>query len=282
MCLVAFAKILGWEIIDDYLLKRPWHQLFKFDLDTLAQTFSNKGMFTKELADEMLRPVLRAIDKKTDITLAEFYELTQVEMHFMTSEMVEFKLVDVSHKTHPQWTLSNALYSSICLPFLFKPLALNGGLYMDGSLFQHYPLKSCISGGAVPDEILGITNYFESPHTYVPEFNNLLDYVMYISGKVLNHVLIKNPVIKHNIIIPAPDFISVYDIMQTVVCQENRAKEVGFGGQIWRTFSTKMYTLKLIRLRGTWDVVCDTEEAEDVDAGEPIHNILFHEYPMGY
>jgi len=44
-----FATILSlkyeWSVIDDYLIKRPWQHLFKFNMYSIINSFQNMGIF---------------------------------------------------------------------------------------------------------------------------------------------------------------------------------------------------------------------------------------------
>ena len=67
-----------------------------------------------------------------------------------------FQLIDISHKTHPDWNIIEAIYSSCSVPVLFTPLFKNNECYCDGGVLANYPLEQSIKNGANPNEILGI------------------------------------------------------------------------------------------------------------------------------
>ena len=64
--------------------------------------------------------------------------------------------MDISHHTHPEWKVIDAVYASSCLPVLFEPFEHSGDYYIDGGVLKNYPLIQCIENGYDPNTILGI------------------------------------------------------------------------------------------------------------------------------
>ena len=95
-------------------------------------------------------------DISVDVTLKELYERTGVDIYITTSEIVQFELNVLSHKTHPDWRVLDAIYASCSLPVIFAPIIRNNCCYIDGGLFSSYPLDLCIKDGCNTNEIFGI------------------------------------------------------------------------------------------------------------------------------
>ena len=57
----------------------------------------------------MLKPLLTAKDLTEEITLKEYYEYNQIDLHFFTVEMNSFQKIDVSHKTHPNFFMRSRI-----------------------------------------------------------------------------------------------------------------------------------------------------------------------------
>lgn len=146
----------SWETLDNFLIKRPWHKVYKFDLNTLYQSLHNGGLFNKVKIYESLEPILRGKDVPMDITLKSFYEMTKIDFHLMTTDMDNFKNIDISHTTHPEWKLIDAISASSCLPVFFEPFKHEDKTYLDGGVYMNYPIQKCIYDGKPVDEILGI------------------------------------------------------------------------------------------------------------------------------
>jgi predicted acylesterase/phospholipase RssA len=277
MTVILFAKLLDWNIIDDYVKKRPWKQVFGFNIDVIAQSFHKKGMFDKKVIEDIYKPLLAAIDKDVNITLKEFYDVVGVESHFISAELTKFEMVDLSYKTHPNWKLVDAVYCSGCLPFLFSPYYHENKIYMDGSLFMHFPIKACVDNGANRDEIFGITNIFDE--TNVPTLNSLYDYILYIIDNLLNHILVKNPPVKYCVYIPSTYVVSIYDIYLMANSSEYLLKLTNKGVNIWKCYNAKMQIHHEIINRKH---VEETFTTSEINSNKIDGLLSISEYPLGY
>lgn len=146
-----------WKILDDYIIKRPWNQLYKCELPMAIQAIKNQGLFGKNVIEETFTPLFNAKDIPIDINLEDFFQLNKKELHFITTDFHTFDYVDISYKTHPKWKVVDAVYASCCLPLLFSPFYNETNhVYLDGGIRMNYPLKVCLDDGCNPSEILGI------------------------------------------------------------------------------------------------------------------------------
>jgi predicted acylesterase/phospholipase RssA len=46
---VFIALKYEWSEIDDYITKRPWENVFKFDIDSILRSFDSKGILGKKI-----------------------------------------------------------------------------------------------------------------------------------------------------------------------------------------------------------------------------------------
>jgi len=145
-----------WDIIDRYFIERPWETVFNFDLHTIIYAFDNRGLFDQTIMDELMTPLLLGKDIPINITLKELYDRTGIDLYITVSEIVQFELNVLSHKTHPEWRVLDAIYASCSLPVIFAPIIKNNCCYIDGGLFSNYPLDICLSDGCNHDEVFGI------------------------------------------------------------------------------------------------------------------------------
>ena len=179
-----------WDILDDFLIKRPWHNVYQFDINKLFLTFQTKGIFNRDVIKETFLPLFKGKDISIDITLKEFYEITKIEMHYFSTNINRFLPVDFSYKTHPDWKVIDAIYCSCALPVLLQPFIKDDGCYSDGGFFSNYPIDECIKNGADSDEILGITrcSVVNLDSLNITEHSSLLDYIMNIFFKVTESI----------------------------------------------------------------------------------------------
>ena len=93
--------------------------------------------------------------------MSELYEKTKIDFYIYVSELNSFTCECISHKTHPDWTVVDAVYASCALPIIFKPLICGEKAYADGGFFLNYPISKCIElEGVEKDEILAIYKEF--------------------------------------------------------------------------------------------------------------------------
>ena len=243
----CLSKIISWEILDNYIIKRPWHQLFQFNFELLIQCYHKKGLFGKQLIEQMFEPLLLSIDVPLDVSLADFFEKIQIESHFIVAKLFrgKYELVNISYKTHPEWKLIDAIYSSCCLPVLFSPfVGEEGAYYIDGGFLCNYPVNICIqeqylgdSSPANTDEILGLCisysdNNEVSGKKYAEQDENIFDYLFTVLLNIINHVSEEITPIKYSFSMNTENIQLIDDIQKCVNSEEMRCKFIDIGANI--------------------------------------------------
>ena len=236
---VMVALNYDWETLDDYLIKRPWQNVFTFNLYSILDTINKRGLFGIEIIKDIFLPLFNGKDIKIDITLLEFYKLTNIEIHMCLTDVNAFQLVDISHKTHPEWTVIEAVYGSCAVPVLYAPLFKNNECYCDGGVLVNYPLAQSIQNGANPTEILGMryngSSADECDRTVTPE-TSLLDYVIAIINKLTGFS--KNEQPTNNI---AKEYeiwcqsLSIYDLIESTNNSDLRLRLIQQGIDVVRS-----------------------------------------------
>ena len=180
-----------WKTLDDYFLKRPWNKVFKIEPDNFVDMYYNKGMFQVSMVKEMLKPLLTAKDLTEEITLKEYYEYNKIDLHFFTVEMNSFQKIDVSHKTHPDLSLITALEMSSAVPILFKPVIEDDKCYVDGSLFDNYPINECLQNEQCSEaEVLGIKNKWSNQDHHINSDMNIFQYLQASMSQIIKFIQI--------------------------------------------------------------------------------------------
>lgn len=176
----------SWEDIDDYLIHRPWENVFKFDLNVLFESVDRMGIYDMRHIQSILAPFILAREKTLDITMKEFYELTNVEFHCILTEINSHTQIDISYKTHPEWKLLEAVYASCSLPFIFAPLLKDDKCYADGSIISNCSIENSIINGANPDEMLAVYSLGNAASKVpINEESSIFDYV----GRVMKNII---------------------------------------------------------------------------------------------
>lgn len=207
---IILALRYEWEVMDDYLIKRPWEKIFvtssssaasaaaasnvdvndhlhlsgtsladaKNKLGHIFQLYNTHGLYGLKEFTEMLRPALQGKDMTTKITFQEFYDRTGIEVHFTVTEMNKCQAIDFSYKTHPTQSLVEACYMSCCYPFGFAPIYRDGCCYLDGGIVNNYPLHDCIRDQKCGlGEILGVKVLWEKKPANLTEKSSLLQFI---------------------------------------------------------------------------------------------------------
>ena len=246
--------------VEEYLVKRPWNRVFPFTLPTILSAVERRGIFDQSALKEIFLPFFLARDLSIDITLREFYEITRVDFHCFSTEISELKSVDLSHKTHPEWKLMDAVYCSSCLPILFAPffhVTADGKneCYVDGGLLENYPLQDCLDAiseakkekteetGAEQSEETGAEKTEETAPSVLgickknnrdpvtpldPGSSTLLDYILYLLNKIIYRDFKPPTQIDNEITIELPHT-NIYDVYLAATFPEERRRLIQLG-----------------------------------------------------
>jgi predicted acylesterase/phospholipase RssA len=167
-----------WETVNDYIIKRPWHEVFTINVQTILESYYKKGIYDNKIIEKCFKPLFAAKDISMDINLADFYKISNIELHFFSFEINEYKVQDISYLTHPNLSLIMAIQMTCALPVLLTPVFIDNKCYIDGGLSSNYPLKYCIESGKKSDEILGFKNNYIKNNSYINSDSTLLDFLL--------------------------------------------------------------------------------------------------------
>jgi predicted acylesterase/phospholipase RssA len=166
-----------WETINDYIIKRPWQDVFPITIQNIFDAYTKKGIFDIKNIEKCFKPLLDAKDISMNINLEDFYNLTNIELHFFSFEINEYKVHDISYLTYPKLSLMTAVQMTCGLPILVTPVCLEDKCFIDGGMACNYPLKYCIESGKRPDEILGFKNKYSDVKNYINPESTLIDFI---------------------------------------------------------------------------------------------------------
>jgi len=193
------------ETINDYIIKRPWHEVFPVNIQSIFDAYTKKGIFDAKTIEKCFSPLLCAKDLPLGVTLKEFYEYSKIEFHLFSFEINNFKLEDVSYLTHPELPLLTALHMTCCIPILVTPVCTDGKCYVDGAVVCNYPLKYCLDAGKKEEETFGFKNQYDNNTNHVDSESTLLDYILCFLFKVIHSLSIDHiqPKIKNEVVCDA-------------------------------------------------------------------------------
>jgi len=226
-----------WDTLDDYIIKRPWQNVYKFKMEYLLSVFHTKGLLDIKIIEDTFSPLFRAKDISINVTLKEFFDITNIELHCMSIDINTFTSIDFSYKTHPEWRVIDVLYCSCSLPVLFQPIIKDGVCYCDGGFISNYAINDCINNGANPNEIFGLCKKsVNNPANNISDLSTLIDFLFIILYKIVDRVLNNKTkiVINKEIFVDCPP-ISIYDIYNTASSMEERLRLIEIGSETINT-----------------------------------------------
>jgi len=221
---VALALKFDWETLNDYILKRPWKDVFNVNIQNILEAYKKKGIYDKSHIIKCFTPLFDAKNIPIDINMEDFYNLTKIELHFYTFEMNEYKIEDLSYLTHPKLTIIDGLHMTSSIPIIVTPAFIENKCYTDGGIGCNYPLSYCIQSGKDINEILGFKNNYVIGNNIIIENNsNLLQFIFNYLYKAIFSMSIDHtqPEIKNEVI--CESFFMNLDILkELVVSYESR------------------------------------------------------------
>jgi predicted acylesterase/phospholipase RssA len=225
------------ETVNDYIIKRPWQEVFTLNVQTILDAYTKRGMYDTKVIEKCFKPLFDAKDISLNVSLQEFFDITKIELHFCAFEINNFVLEDISYVTHPTLPLMTAIHMSCSLPLLITPVCIDDKCYMDGGIVSNYPLKQCLESGKVETEVLGFKNQYDIHASRVHSESNLLDYLFCLLYKIVHNMNTANiqPKIKYEIVCPT-ETMNIENCKNTVRSAEVRSKLLQNGIEYGKTF----------------------------------------------
>ena len=235
---VILSLKYDWDTIDTYFINRPWQNIFKIDIYTILQAFDKRGVFGIDVMEKMLGPLLAGKDIPIEVTLKDFYEITGIDLYMFTTELNTFKLCNISHHTHPDWRVIDAVYASCTLPIIFAPIIKDNECYIDGGVTCGYPMNACLDAGNLPDTIFGIKKLFDGAEL-VTKTSSLFDYVLIILKNVITLLNGHEYGLIRNEILLKGDHTTIENILSLASSKEEREANIELGCTIFNDFLLK-------------------------------------------
>lgn len=162
---VMLSLDLEWDDVDEYVAKQQWKKVFPFNIGSALKAIPKGGLYDMNNLEKVVSPLLEKKHLPCNITLQEFHDFNKKDIHFIATQYEPFQLKDISYKTHPEWPLLDAIYASSCFPVLFVPYETQTNIYLDGALYENYPINQCIANHD-PNETFGISfEHYQTNHT---------------------------------------------------------------------------------------------------------------------
>lgn len=195
--IVATTISLGfdWPTINEYFIARPWQYIFPVSASSIFDAYTKKGLFNKEAITKGFAPLFNAKDIPLSISMKEYYERTKIDLYCYTIELNDFRMVEMSHHTHPDLEVLEAVYRSCAIPIFFSPVCTDTECYLDGGLIDNYPIHYCTDRVSDKNEILGVyvrpikdSAGEDNDKKVVTSESTIIDYIDAIINKMIRHM----------------------------------------------------------------------------------------------
>jgi len=226
---------ISWSKVIDYFIERPWNKMVNISLDSIIEMTSKKGLLDESFIYELLEKLILFCGLEKNITFNQLYEYNNIELHTYHVELNSFKLIDCSYKSHPDLIVLEAIYSSCCLPFLFKPGKINDILCIDGGVLCSFPLNKCIESGVNEDEILAIEIIHSHNEKEIYDTSLITDYGVFLFLKLMREVNKKQKKIKNYIALPC-DMLNMDTIIKLLKDKDLRKDYIENGRKLCISF----------------------------------------------
>ena len=232
-----------WTTLYDYIIKRPWQEVFPINIQNIFDAYTKKGIFDDKTIIKCFKPLLDAKDISMNISLKEFYEYSKIELHMFSFEVNTFQIEDISYLTHPELSLITAIQMSSALPVLVTPICIEDKCYIDGGITCNYPLKYCIDSGKNTEEILGFKNKYEDYNkNRINSSSSLLEFIMNFLFKIILSISssskLQIPITFE--VISNTDFLSINTLKSALYSTEVREKLYANGIETAKIFLSEL------------------------------------------
>lgn len=202
---LIFLLNLDYELIDNYLIKRPWEKLINFKANNYLNIFYSKGLIDENIFIKIIEPLLKLKNLSNNITLEELYNIYKIEFNFVTSNIHKFEKIIINYKNYPNLKLYKAIHMTCSIPIIITPVYYNNEYYLDGGIFTNCPILDCIkNNNCNENEILAfindkkisidLSNNYYSINNYnysdenIDNNSNLLSFLLFILKKLLSNI----------------------------------------------------------------------------------------------
>jgi predicted acylesterase/phospholipase RssA len=185
---VLIAVNLEWDIINDYMIKRPWDKIFQIKSTHIFQLFDTNGIYDEDISLQFIKPILDALDLPQDISLKDFFEITKIEINFFSFNFTLCETVKINYINFPDLPLYKAIYMSCCVPIFFKPFIWNEEVYIDGGMESNYPIKYALENYKEENIFSFKINYSKLNYSVAKDTN----FFAYLSSIVMYNITKNN------------------------------------------------------------------------------------------
>ncbi len=168
------------EILINFYYKSK-HKI-KIKLENVINFFENFGLIDNMFLDELIEKILIKRFDKNDINFIEFSKITGKNLIINSSNLTTKKEEYFNIDTNPEMSIKLAIKISMCVPLIFKPIKYNDNIYIDGGLYNNFPINYFNFNKI---ETLGLTLKYNKNEN----ISNFIDYCRAMINSVLQKMI---------------------------------------------------------------------------------------------
>lgn len=149
-------------------------QLFNLNNLDIHNIFEYYGFISPDMLIKLIVLLLEKKSKISNITFEQHYEKYQKKLVIVGSCLSDFKSYYFSVDNYPKMQIIDAIKISIAIPGIFRPIQFENKYFVDGSLFDCYPVHQANKSYPI-SEIFGVLNMIDKPDTV--EISDIMSYL---------------------------------------------------------------------------------------------------------
>lgn len=187
MICLLIALNLEWSETDAFLINCPWDNFLNFNVLEIYDYYLKTGISYTSFVYGFFTPLFGAKDIDINITFAQLYEKINADIHVYATRFKKIEIKEFSKDLTPDVKVLEAIYVSTSVPIIFRPMKIDGEVYIDGGILLHYPLAKCLEKNIDPQTVLGIKNIYsdENETEMEPDTMTIFEYVSKVFGMIL-------------------------------------------------------------------------------------------------
>lgn len=232
ICLLIALNIET-EVLDNYLINKPWQELFHLTFDSFMHLYETFGIFNNDIFVDIFSHLFEYKELDVNITFEEFYQYNHLDIHLYSTKLENLEYTDFNHLTTPKMKVLDAIHASCAVPFIFPPYKQDTAYYLDGSIMIDLPLEPALAKHD-KEEVLVIKKFSES--IVLKENPNLLDYMGFVFVNLIHKIIICNNQHIENFIVVKDNIVSLDDILQMASQKEKRNNAIQSGMDLFELY----------------------------------------------
>ncbi len=144
----SIGSLIGCLYISGYNPKEMLCKFLELQLsDIVKYNFHNLMTESYIINDSFLETLIGLLwtNVDEDVTLEHFSDKYKVDVNIYVTNLTKNEYTNLNNKTYPDVKLKDALKASMSIPFIFKPVEINGDKFVDGCCKNLY--------GSPPEDI---------------------------------------------------------------------------------------------------------------------------------